>query len=310
MKVLAAPTGPMRRRTISGRRGAALHDAACSHGRRHQRDLPGARPDPRPDGGAEPVPGQSPHERPGWSPFRTQPRRRGHRPRRRPLHPRLPSSATSASAASNWLRSPRPWSPTPVSSSWTSPRRRSPSTTFRGVFDLIRRLAAEGRSVIYISHRLDEVLEIGDRATVLRDGRTVAHSTLPRPGRRLGHGDDRAPARPPRSGRRGQLRSPAPRLAIERVVLRVVSTSATSSCDRARWSASPDSAAPAAPSLLKALFGSQRGAHVAASIDGRRLSPPSPGQAVRAGIGLVPEDRKGEGLLRELSVVRNAGLAA
>lgn len=41
------------------------------------------------------------------------------------------------------------------------------------VFEVIRSLAAEGRSIVYISHRMDEVMEIGDRATVLRDGRTV-----------------------------------------------------------------------------------------------------------------------------------------
>jgi ribose transport system ATP-binding protein len=40
------------------------------------------------------------------------------------------------------------------------------------LFSLIRRMKSEGVSVIYISHRLDEVIEIGDRVTVLRDGRS------------------------------------------------------------------------------------------------------------------------------------------
>jgi ribose transport system ATP-binding protein len=44
----------------------------------------------------------------------------------------------------------------------------------RRLFEIIRTLKAEGRAVIYISHRLEEVAEIGDRVTVLRDGRTVA----------------------------------------------------------------------------------------------------------------------------------------
>ncbi|MYU12221.1 ATP-binding cassette domain-containing protein, partial [Streptomyces sp. SID8361] len=50
----------------------------------------------------------------------------------------------------------------------------------RKVFDVIRSLTAEGRSVIYISHRMDEVMEIGDRATVMRDGRSVSVHDLAR----------------------------------------------------------------------------------------------------------------------------------
>ena len=42
------------------------------------------------------------------------------------------------------------------------------------LFDVVRRLTAEGVGVIYISHRLDEIRRIGDRVTVLADGRTTA----------------------------------------------------------------------------------------------------------------------------------------
>ena len=41
-------------------------------------------------------------------------------------------------------------------------------------FDLLRQLRAQGKAIIFISHRMDEIFEIGDRVTVLRDGRTVA----------------------------------------------------------------------------------------------------------------------------------------
>jgi ribose transport system ATP-binding protein len=46
------------------------------------------------------------------------------------------------------------------------------------LFDVVRRLTAEGVGVIYISHRLDEIRRIGDRVTVLSEGATVA-SSLP-----------------------------------------------------------------------------------------------------------------------------------
>ena len=42
------------------------------------------------------------------------------------------------------------------------------------LFDVVRRLTGEGVGVVYISHRLDEIRRIGDRVTVLADGRTAA----------------------------------------------------------------------------------------------------------------------------------------
>ena len=50
------------------------------------------------------------------------------------------------------------------------------------LFEVVRRLNAEGVGVIYITHRLDEIRRIADRVTVLADGRTTA-SGLPRPPR-------------------------------------------------------------------------------------------------------------------------------
>ena len=52
------------------------------------------------------------------------------------------------------------------------------------MFEVVRRLTADGVGVIYISHRLEEVAAVGDTITVLRDGRTVA-AELP-PARRRG----------------------------------------------------------------------------------------------------------------------------
>ena len=48
----------------------------------------------------------------------------------------------------------------------------------RRLFQIIRALKAEGRAIIYISHRLEEVAEIGDRVTVLRDGRKVGSADV------------------------------------------------------------------------------------------------------------------------------------
>ena len=73
------------------------------------------------------------------------------------------------------------------------------------LFDVVRRLTAEGVGVIYISHRLEEIRRIGDRVTVLADGRTTA-TGIPADDadRRAGGADDRPPGRAalPRARRR------------------------------------------------------------------------------------------------------------
>src|SRR5690606_30888425 len=45
-------------------------------------------------------------------------------------------------------------------------------------FDILRRLKSEGRAIVFISHRMDEIFSIGDRVTVIRDGETVATSNI------------------------------------------------------------------------------------------------------------------------------------
>ena len=46
------------------------------------------------------------------------------------------------------------------------------------LFETLRAMAADGRSVVFISHKLDEVMAVSDRVTVLRDGRTVGTVTV------------------------------------------------------------------------------------------------------------------------------------
>ena len=82
------------------------------------------------------------------------------------------------------------------------------------LFDVVRRLTAEGVGVVYISHRLDEIRRIGDRVTVLADGRTTA-TGLP--------GDD-ADRRARRAHGRAQGRAALPgraRSGTDRVLLEV-----------------------------------------------------------------------------------------
>ncbi|MEV4474925.1 sugar ABC transporter ATP-binding protein [Nonomuraea sp. NPDC049504] len=178
------------------------------------------------------------------------------------------------------------------------------------VFAVIRSLTAEGRSVIFISHRMDEVMDIGDRATVLRDGRAVGVYDLAstRPGElvaaMIGEAGGELVGATDRAAPRGE-----PLLSVERVHVpglldvrdldvrpgEVVGLAGLGGAGRT--------------TLLRALFGDLK-AQVTATLGGRPLKVASPAAAVRAGLALVPESRKEQGLMLGLSVSRNAAISA
>jgi ribose transport system ATP-binding protein len=118
------------------------------------------------------------------------------------------------------------------------------------LFRVIRGLTAEGVAVVYISHRLEEIREIGDRITVLKDGRTVA-TGLPVADTptaeliRLMTGRSIEYVFPPRPDARRPTPAPCSRSATS--ASPASSRASTSPCTPARSSASPGSSAPAAP---------------------------------------------------------------
>ncbi|MFJ2217722.1 sugar ABC transporter ATP-binding protein [Streptomyces sp. NPDC101062] len=179
----------------------------------------------------------------------------------------------------------------------------------RKVFEVIRSLTAQGRSVIYISHRLDEVMEIGDRATVMRDGRSVAVRDLATTtadelvadmigttGKLTGTTERPRPQGPPLLAI-GSVRSPGliDVAGIEVRAGEIVGLAGLGGAGRT--------------TLLKAVFG-DTGASVSVTLDGEAVRLRSPAAAVRAGLALVPESRKEQGLMPGLSVGRNAAVTA
>jgi ribose transport system ATP-binding protein len=172
------------------------------------------------------------------------------------------------------------------------------------LFAIIRRLKSEGVALVYISHRLHEIFEIGDRITVLRDGRKVAETT---PGEttpsdlvRLMVGREvsttyrrrfcEAPGRPVLEVR--GLRS-VTGVRDSNLVVRsgeIVGLAGLVGAGRTE--------------LVRAIFGADR----AIGGEVRLLDEPlsgGPPAAVRAGMGLVPEDRKRQGLALVRSVQDN-----
>ncbi len=176
------------------------------------------------------------------------------------------------------------------------------------LFRYLRRMRDEGCAVIYISHRLDEVLELCQRVTVLRDGKNSSdsvetHETDEGQLIRLMVGRDLT------SVQRSSLSPGKPALEgihISSSDLRDVDISVNSSeiIGIAGLAGSGRSA------LIQALYG-LRSIHAGeVRVDGRPAELDSPEHAIRLGLGLVPEDRRLSGLCMDLSVCENIALGA
>ncbi len=184
------------------------------------------------------------------------------------------------------------------------------------LFRVIRELTSRGIAVIYISHRLEEIREIGDRVTVLKDGRTSAVNLPARTtttddlvtrmtGRTIEYVFPRAhrAAESPRTAGAGAARGD--RADPGRRVRRRVAVGAR----RARSSGSPGWSAPGARSCWRPSTAPARPQAGEVRLDGRRLPPGRVTSAVRAGLGLAPEERKSQALILEDPIYRNVTLA-
>ncbi|MGH2615354.1 MAG: sugar ABC transporter ATP-binding protein [Thermomicrobiales bacterium] len=177
------------------------------------------------------------------------------------------------------------------------------------LFRVIRLLREQGAAIVYISHRLEEVFEIADRVTVLKDGRLVGHwpvgeVTMQRlvramTGRDLGavggtEGNSTAPVRLAVRGlgRLGAFQDVSLSLRAGEIVgiAGLVGSGRTE--------------------LLRAIFGADQPDSGEVEVDGVRVRFRSPAQALRRGLGLLPEDRKTQGLLLDRALRENVSLAS
>ena len=184
------------------------------------------------------------------------------------------------------------------------------------LFGVIRQLKADGVSVIFVSHRLDEVYAICDRVTIMRDGRTVDDraltdvSRLELVARMLGK--DLAEVR--RSGATGfaDATHHTERRLLEAYGLRGAGRTLEHADVAVRAGEIVGLAGllgSGRTELARAIFGADPVEAGELEVDGRPVRFGSPADAIRAGIGLAPEDRKTEGIVPEMSVRENLTLA-
>ncbi len=180
------------------------------------------------------------------------------------------------------------------------------------LFRIVGELTAEGVSVVYISHRLEELRRIGHRVTVLKDGRTVgtgldamtptADLVALMAGRKVetvfgprheGHADHSTELLGVNGlSRKGEFED----ISFTVHAGEVLGIAGLVGSGRSE--------------LLETIFGARKADAGTVTVQGKALRPGSVQAAVRAGIGLAPEERKSQGLLLDMPVVHNVTLAS
>ena len=176
------------------------------------------------------------------------------------------------------------------------------------LFRLIRDLRKRGLAIIYISHRLEELPEIADRLSILRDGRAVYSGPWGEisTDEMIRHmaGRELKEIFPPREAQIGEVRlrikeiSRPPKfsgVSFEARAGEVVGIAGLAGAGRTE--------------LLEAIYGAHPPESGEVWVDGEQIGPSRPSRSVRRGLSLLTEDRKRTGLCLNLSITRNLTLA-
>ncbi|MFC6091248.1 sugar ABC transporter ATP-binding protein [Saccharothrix lopnurensis] len=175
------------------------------------------------------------------------------------------------------------------------------------LFAVVRALCAQGAAVLFISHRFDEVFALCQRLTVMRDGAWVSTDPVAEVGveqvvRRM-VGRDVSALFPKEDVEPGDVV-----LEVDGLTRRGVFADVSFSVRAGEVVALAGLVGAGRSEVVRAVFGVDRYDAGRVRVAGAELRPGSPAAAVAAGVALVPEDRRQQGLVVELSVERNATL--
>jgi ribose transport system ATP-binding protein len=185
------------------------------------------------------------------------------------------------------------------------------------LFQVVRELRERGVAITYVSHRLDELYRICDRVTVLRDGRVVHTGPLAGLDRlrlvSLMLGRDVAEVRRhglTQFGESHTATATQPVLQVRNLTRRHVLSDVSFDVRPGEVTGLGGLLGSGRSETAKAIVGALPLEHGSVTVAGRPLRRLSPAAAIRAGISLLPEDRKAEGIIPDLSVRENIVLAA
>jgi ribose transport system ATP-binding protein len=173
---------------------------------------------------------------------------------------------------------------------------------------VVRELRDEGRGIVYISHRLREIFQICDDVTVLRDGRFIGERPVSElnedgiiemmVGRKLEEQYPRIPVKPGRISLalQGICGAGIHDISFELKEGEILGISGLMGSGRSE--------------LMKMIYGALSRHAGTLSLYGKPIAPLSPADGLQCGIAYISEDRKGDGLVLELSVRENMSLCA
>ena len=182
-------------------------------------------------------------------------------------------------------------------------------TEVERLFRIVETLRAAGSAVLFVSHRLEEVFALCQRVTVMRDGshvltkpigevttEMVIHAMV---------GRDLAALFPKVEAERGETV-----LKVERLTREGVFFDVSFEVHRGEIVALAGLVGAGRSEVARVIFGIDRCDAGSVEINGVKLRGGSPTAAMAAGVGLVPEDRRQQGLIMDLSIERNVALAS
>ncbi|HVV21980.1 MAG TPA: sugar ABC transporter ATP-binding protein [Pseudonocardiaceae bacterium] len=176
------------------------------------------------------------------------------------------------------------------------------------LFGVVEALRDQGAAVLFISHRLEEIFRICQRVTTLRDGRWIATEDV------AGITEDDLVRRmvgrtldelyPKQDTVPGEVA-----LDVRRLTREGVFTDVSFQVRHGEIVGLAGLVGAGRSEVARAIFGIDRWDAGAVVVEGKNLRPASPTAAMAAGIALVPEDRRAQGLVMGMSIERNIGLA-
>lgn len=174
------------------------------------------------------------------------------------------------------------------------------------LFSVIRRLRDDGVAIVYVSHRLEEVFEVCDRLTVMRNGETIVTQNVSESSIdqviAFMVGREQSDVYPPRGTGTGEVVLSVDALSGNRVA------EATFTAERGEVVGIGGLAGSGRSELLRLLAGAQKRTSGRIAVEGAELAGRGVGKALAAGIALVPEERRSQGVILSSGIDENVSI--